>query len=203
MSKAKRKKTPTLILQHDQQTAVEIVGRNVMRGQGPTRYTDADQRKWAVVALSKDVKLRLKERIILSAAKTLISDKAWLNAISCRNVFAESPAIEFLNDRTDHFGGKLEFWLENLSGPKNLQFVIRMTGYSQGGATITVGSSFPTAFSLVPVTITGSMNLTLGNILQVPTSTPGGLGLLTLEVKFHNAQYGSWQFIDVSITEAT
>lgn len=202
MAKAKRKKTPSVILQSEVRTGLDIVGRNVVRGQQPTIYSEADQRRWAMEALGIDVKLKFKEKIILSAAKTFISDKAWLNAISCHGVFAESPAIEFVNDRADHFGGKVEFWLENLSGPKNLQFTIRMTGYSQGSATISVKSSIPTSYSLVPIDISGDMNLTLGNILLVPGNPSGGLGLVTLEVDFHTAQNGSWQFIDVNFTEA-
>lgn len=192
-----------MVLQHEAETALDIVGRNVMRNHRATIYTEADQIKWAKKVIGKDVKLKFKEKIILSAAKTLIAGKGWLNAISCQNIFAENPSIWFDNDRNDHFGGKLEFWLENLSGPKNLQFVIRMSGYSQGGATVSVKASMPTVYSLVPIDIIGGMNLTLGNILQVPSSTPGGLGLVTLEVEFHNAQYGSWEFIDVNFTEAS
>lgn len=204
MAKAKKKKkTPSLILQNEVQRGLDIVARNVMRNQRPTLYTEAEQLKWAANVLGKDVKLKFKEKIVLSAAKTLVSGKAWLNATACRNIYPENPSIEFQNDRSDHFGGKLEFWLENLSGPKNLQFVIRMAGYSEGGATIDVRSSMSTVYSLVPVDISGGMNLTLGNILQVPASTPGGLGLVTLEVQFYNALYGSWQFIDVSFTEVT
>jgi hypothetical protein len=200
MAKAKRKKSSSMILQHEEQAALVVVNRNVTRYE-PTRYTEADQRRWAEAVLDKDVKLKFKETITLSAARTVVNDKAWLNAISCRHVWPGNPGIEFLNDRTDFFGGKLEFWLENLSGPKNLQFIIRMNGYNEGGATITVGSSSPTAFSLVPVIITGGMNLTLGNIIQIPSNPTGGMALLNLEVQFHNAQYGSWQFVDVVFTE--
>jgi hypothetical protein len=78
-----------------------------------------------------------------------------------------------------------------------------MSGYTQGDATITVGSSVPTAFSLVPVALSGNLSLTLGNVMQIPSNPTGGLALLTLEVQFHNAQYGSWQFIDVVVTEVS
>ena len=203
MAKAKQKKPTSIVLQREEESTLVVVNRDLTRGQQPNNYTEADQRKWAEAALGKDLKLKLKEKIVLSAARTVVSDKAWLNATSCRNIYPGNPGIEFLNDRSDYFGGKLEFWLENLSGPKNLQFVIRMNGYSQGGATITIQSSVPTAYSLIPADVTGSMNLTLGNVMKVPSSTPGGLALLTLEVQFHNAQYGSWQFVDVTITEAT
>lgn len=203
MAKAKAKGAPSMILQHAPQAALEITGRNVLRGQQPTRYTDANLREWTAATLGRDVSLKLRERIILSAARTRVADKAWLNAISCRHVFAEMPAIEFLNDRSNYFGGRLEFWLENLSGARILQFTIRMTGYSQGGATITIGASFPTVLSLVPLQVNGSMNFTLGNTLQVPANPPGGLGLVTLDVQFYNAQSGSWQFIDVVFTEVT
>lgn len=202
MAKAKRKKPTSLVLQHELQPELIVVDRNVTKGAKPNDYTERNLKEWAAAAVGSDVNLKLKEKIVLSAASTVVKNKAWLNAISCRNVFPENPSIWFHNDRSDHFGGKMEFWLENLSGPKKLQFVIRMTGYCNG-ATITVGASCPTAYSLLPVTVNGSMNLTLGNILNVPSSTPGGLGLITMQVEFHNANYGAWEFVDVTITEVT
>jgi hypothetical protein len=203
MAKVKRKKPESLILQHDLQAQLVVENRNLHRGPRANQYTEANQLEWAESALGRDVTLKLKDKITLSAARTLIKDRGWLNAISCQHVFPTNPTIEFNNDRTDHFGGKLEFWLENITGGKNYQFIIRMNGYNQGGATISVGCSQSTAYSLVPVNVTGGMNLTLGNVIQIPSKPSGGLVLLTLEVQFHNAQYGSWQFIDVVFTEAT
>jgi hypothetical protein len=203
MAKTKRKKPTSIVLQREEESTLVVVNRDLMRGHQPNQYKEADLQKWAEAALGKDLKLKLKEKIVLSAAHTVVSNKAWLNATSCRNIYPGNPGIEFINDRSDFFGGKLEFWLENLSGAKKLQFVLRMTGYTQGSATITVQSSVPTAYSLIPVDISGSMNLTLGNVLQIPSNTPGGLALLTLDVQFHNAQYGSWQFVDVTFTEVT
>lgn len=74
-----------------------------------------------------------------------------------------------------------------------------MGGYASGGAEIKLGSSYPTLYSLVPIPVSGSMNLTLGNVVEVPSQPIGGMGLITLRVQFNNSQYGSWLFYDVKI----
>lgn len=201
MAKTKPKKPTSVILQHNTQPTLEIFDRNVMRGNQPPKYTDANQRQWAEEAFDLNTKLKLKERMILSAANTVIRDKAWLNVASCSNIYTQNPAIEFQNDRDDHFGGTVDCWLENLTGPKNLQFLIRISGSSTGNVTLTLGSSLPTITSLIPVTISGSMDMVIGSVLQIPSNSGDGLGLISLKVQFHNAEWAYWHFVDINITE--
>lgn len=167
----------------------------------PNQYDSTMETKWA-----KDLKKnfdpkKVKLPLVLSAANTYVKGSGRLDVVSCRNVFPTNPTIEFINDRTDHFGGEISIWLEGLKGGEQLQFIIRMTGYSSGGAQVKIGASYPTQFSLVEIPVSGSMNLTLGNTLLVPAQTTGGLGLITLRVQFNNAQYGSWLFWDVKIKD--
>lgn len=203
MAKEKPKKPTSVILQHNTQPTLEIFDRNVMRGNQPPKYTDANQKTWAEAAVGKDSKLKMKERMILSAANTVIPNKAWLNVASCSNIYTQSPAIEFLNDRSDHFGGEVDIWLENLTGPKKLQFLIRISGSSTGNVTLTLSASFPTITTLLPATVSGSMDMVLGNILEIPSNPSGGLALISLKVQFHNAEWAFWHFVDINITEVT
>ena len=167
----------------------------------PNQYGTKQEAKWA-----KDLKkgidfTKVKLPLVLSGANTFVKDKGWLDVVSCRNIFPTNPTIEFVNDRTDHFGGEVSIWIGGLKGGELMQFIINITGYSGGGAQIKIGASYPTQYSLVPIDVTGSMNLTLGNALIVPAQTNGGLGLITLRVQFNNAQYGSWLFWDVKIKD--
>ncbi|MCB0647061.1 MAG: hypothetical protein KDC49_10385 [Saprospiraceae bacterium] len=176
---------------------VQVASPTKLMNNKPTQVDSKLEAKWAK-DMFKDVDLKkVKTTLTLSAAQTTISGKAHLEAVACRNVFPTNPTIEFHNDRSDHFGGQLYFWLHGLKGGEQMQFIIQMTGYASGGAKIRVGASYPTLYSLVPIEVQGSMNLTLGNVLQVASQPTGGLGLVTLEVNFNNAQYGSWLFWDI------
>ncbi|HMP30129.1 MAG TPA: hypothetical protein PKD85_11040 [Saprospiraceae bacterium] len=155
---------------------------------------------WIKKAVDTGV-LKLKERVVLSAASTKVKDKGWVEVVSCRHVFPTNPSFEFLNDRSDKFGGIIYFYLENVKPNSKLQFTIRMSGYTGGGASIRIGCSTPTRYSLTPITISGSMNLVLGNIMHIPSNPPGNLALITIEVQFNTSYADSWSLRDCVVEE--
>ena len=189
------------VLQYDAAPLLNISdlkAGNVLRNT-PTQYDTKLEAKWAKeMSKATDFK-KVKLPLIFSAANTFEKDKGHLDVVACRNIFPTNPTIEFHNDRSDHFGGEISIWLEGLVGGEQLQFIIRMGGYNSGGAEVKIGASYPTSYSLTPIQISGSMNLTLGNVLQVPSQPTGGLGLITLRVQFSDSQWANWLFYDVRI----
>lgn len=162
---------------------------------GPLEVDILKKKKWTEAGIDKEI-FKLKEKLVLSAAKTSVKGKGWLEVVSCRNIFPPNPTIEFMNDRSDKFGGMLYFWMQNVKPGSKIQFTIRISGYTSGGAIIKIGTSTPTQYSLTPITAAGSMNLVLGNIMHVPSDPPGNLGLVTLTVNFLSQSYDLWMFHD-------
>ena len=162
--------------------------------------TTAKKLKWAKEDIGR-IDLKLKNKVVLSAANTRIVSKGWMEVISCRNVFPTNPSVEFVNDRSDKFGGKIYFYLENAKPNTKLQFTIRIGGYTSGGAIIRIGCSTPTQYSLSPINVNGSMNLVLGNIMNIPSNSSSNLALITLEVQFNTTNFDLWSMYDCSVEE--
>lgn len=186
------------VLMRDENPLLDLTGRHSSMGK-PIEFTTSKQLEW--LKEQRFDKAEIKRTIVLSAAKTVEKDKAHLEVISCRHVFPTNPTFEFLNDRSDFYGGKVDIWLKNVKGGEKLQFLIRTAGFVPGGATITLRSSNPTQTSLIPYTLSGSYNFVLGNVMLVPQHPVHSLALFSLEVQYHNAQYGSWLFWDCAISE--
>ncbi|MBK8636052.1 MAG: hypothetical protein IPN72_21815 [Saprospiraceae bacterium] len=97
----------------------------------PNQYDTKHEAKWA-----KDLKkgidfTKVKLPLVLSAANTFVKDKGRLDVVSCSNIFPTNPTIEFVNDRTDHFGGEVSIWLEGLKGGELNAHIINITGKIQ------------------------------------------------------------------------
>lgn len=128
--------------------------------------------------------------LTLSAAATKVKDKGWLNAINCRNMFADGPNIDFLPQ--DSFGGKIEVWMENVSQGDSFTVQFRVVcGYNGNWK---ISSSETSQFQTAIVPVSQSIDF-----LIPPVSTNYGLVLITLEPLFSGS--GSWVFNDVIINK--
>jgi hypothetical protein len=202
MSKENIYRDVPIVMHHEAQPNIVMGKERKMDLSNPIEVTKVREDAWLKESLKSAGEIIKRNRITLSAAKTVEKDKAIMDIISCRHIFPETPSVQFLNDRTDFFGGKIYFYLKNLQGPKKLQVTIRIKGLASGGATIRMGSSLPTTYSLNNIVTNGSMNFVLGNIIEIPASVQS-LELYTIEVQFHNAMYGSWEFTDCRFQEVS
>lgn len=127
--------------------------------------------------------------LILSAANTKVKNKGWLNAINCRNIFAEGPNIDFV-PQDNSFGGKIEIWMENVTAGDS--FAIQFRVFS-GSAGMWELRSSETAMSQTPI-VPFAQSI---DMLIPPVDADYGQVLISLEAKFNNG--GSWVFQDVII----
>lgn len=127
----------------------------------------------------------------LSAAVTKVKNKGWLNAINCRNIFAEGPNIDFL-PQDNSFGGKIEIWMENITAGQSFAIQFRVSSGSNGMWEL---RSSETAMSQTPI-VPFAQSI---DMLIPPVDADYGLILITLEPKFTNG--GSWIFNDVIVKE--
>jgi hypothetical protein len=197
---AKFKIDSPMVMDYQDEVMLNPISQRKFEHGSSLEVTQENKIEWIKKGLDSSV-LRLKEKVVLSAARTSIKSKGWVEVISCRNVFPTNPSFEFMNDRSDKFGGKIYFYLQNVKPNSKLQFTLRMQGYTSGGATVKVGCSTPTTYSLTPITVNGSMNLVLGNIMHVSSDPPGGLALITLEVQFNTTNFDLWSFKDCVVEE--
>ncbi len=126
--------------------------------------------------------------LVLSAAKTKVNNKGWINAINCRNIFAEGPNIDFVPQES--FGGKIELWMENVAVGDSFAIQFRVSCGSSGMWEL---RSSETAMSQTPIIpVTQSIDMFIP-----PVEADYGLVLISLEAKFNNG--GSWVFQDVIV----
>jgi len=131
--------------------------------------------------------------LVLNAAHTKTSNKGWLNAINCRNMFADGPNIDFLPQDTS-FGGKVEVWMENVSVGDSFTVQFRVVcGYN---GTWKISSSETAQFQTNIVPVSQSIDFFIP-----PVESNYGLVLIALEAQFSNS--GSWVFHDVIINKVT
>lgn len=124
--------------------------------------------------------------LTLSAAATKVSDKGFLNAINCRNMFPDGPNIDFVPQ--DSFGGKVEVWMKNVVQGDSFTVQFRVVCGYAGNWKI---SSSETAQYQTPITpVSQSIDFFIP-----PVTKDYGLVLISLEPLFTN--YGSWVFHDV------
>ena len=197
---AKLKIDSPMVMDYQEEVVLNPSSQRRYEHNSTLEVTKESKHEWVKKGIDTSV-FKLKERVVLSAANTSIKNKGWVEVISCRNVFPTNPSFEFMNDRSDKFGGKVYFYLQNVKPNSKLQFTIRIGGYSSGGGTIKIGCSTPTTYSLSPININGSMNLVLGNIMQVPSNPPGGLALITIEVQFNTTNFDIWSLKDCVVEE--
>lgn len=128
--------------------------------------------------------------LTLSAAATKVSGKGWLNAINCRNIFADGPNIDFIPQES--FGGKIEVWLENVAVGDSFTIQFRVVCGYNGNWKISSSetSQFLTAIGPVSQSI---------DFLIPPVTNNFGLVLITLEPLFTSS--GSWVFHDAIINK--
>jgi len=130
--------------------------------------------------------------LVLSASNTKTNNKGWLNAINCRNMFADGPNIDFLPQ--DSFGGKIEVWMENVAVGDSFTVQFRVVCGYNGSWKISSSETAQYQTAIVPV----SQSI---DFYIPPVTNNYGLVLIALEPIFSN--YGSWVFHDVIINKVT
>ncbi|MBK6826266.1 MAG: hypothetical protein IPG86_05110 [Chitinophagaceae bacterium] len=159
----------------------------------PRNYEPAAEHNFKTIGdwvLTEYGKRPLKSLIYLklSAAATKVKNKGWINAINCRNIFAEGPNIDFVPQES--FGGKIELWMENVVAGDSFAIQFRVSSGSSGMWEL---RSSETAMSQTPIIpVTQSIDM-----LIPPVEADYGLVLISLEAKFNNG--GSWVFQDVIV----
>ena len=128
----------------------------------------------------------------LNAGVTRVKNKGWLNAINCRNIFADGPNIDFLPQ--DSFGGKVELWMENVTAGDSFAIQFRVQSGSNG--VWEVRSSETAMFQTPIIPFSQSIDL-----LIPPVESNYGMVLVSLEAKFSNG--GIWIFNDVIVKKVT
>lgn len=128
----------------------------------------------------------------LSAAKTKVSDKGYINAIGCRSIFPEGPNIDFVPN--DSFGGTLELWMLNLMKGDSFAVSFRVVCGHQGTWKISSSETAAIETAIVPAFQTIEFF-----IPQIDNDY--GMALIKLEPQF--AGYGSWVFKDVTVQKVT
>lgn len=128
--------------------------------------------------------------LFLNAAHTKVTDKGWLNAVNCRNFFADGPNIDFVPQ--DSFGGKIEVWMENVTQGDSFTVQFRVICGSAGNWKIS--SSETTQYQTPMGPVSQSIDF-----LIPPVTSNYGLVLISLEALF--SSYGSWVFHDITINK--
>jgi hypothetical protein len=128
--------------------------------------------------------------LTLHAGNTKVTDKGWLNAINCRNMFAEGPNIDFIPQES--FGGKIEVWMENVQQNDSFHVQFRVTCGYNGNWEVSSSETAKITIGINPVQ--QSIDLFIP-----PVNTDYGLVLIALEAVFNNG--GSWVFHDVIINK--
>jgi hypothetical protein len=131
--------------------------------------------------------------LVLSAANTKTANKGWLNAINCRNVFAEGPNIDFLPQ--DSFGGKIEVWMENIEQGDSFSVQFRVVCGYNGNWKVSCSDASPIQTPIVPV----FQNI---DFFIPPVDNDYGMVLIALEPLFNN-NGASWVFNDVVVRKVS
>ena len=129
--------------------------------------------------------------LTLHAGNTKVNNKGWLNAINCRNMFAEGPNIDFIPP-DNSFGGKIEVWMENVTQGDSFTIQFRVTCGSAGNWKI---ASSETAQFQTPI---GPVMQSIDFYIP-PVTSDYGLVLITLEPIFTNS--GFWVFHDAIVNK--
>lgn len=124
----------------------------------------------------------------LSAARTKMKDKGFINAINCRNIFPDGPNIDFVPQES--FGGKIELWMQNISKGDSFSIQFRVICGNNGQWEVRSSDAAPFQTPIVPV----SQSI---DAFIPPVESDYGQILVTLEAMFSNG--GSWVFTDVIV----
>jgi hypothetical protein len=153
----------------------------------PPKTTNRDL-KTLVAGVIKKTPTFIGAYLTLSAAKTKVTDKGYINAIGCRNIFPDGPNIDFVP--SDSFGGSLELWMLNVSKGDSFVITFRVICGHQGTWKISSSETAAIQTAIVPA---------YQNIeFFIPKITNDyGMALIKLEPQF--ASYGSWVFTDVTV----
>lgn len=160
----------------------------------PRNYEPAGEHKFKTIGdwvfeATKKRPMKAAAYLVLSAANTKVKNKGWINAINCRNIFAEGPNIDFV-PQDNSFGGKIELWMENVTQGDSFAIQFRVSCGSSGMWEL---RSSETAMSQTPI-IPFAQSI---DMLIPPVEADYGLVLISLEAKFNNG--GSWIFQDVIV----
>jgi hypothetical protein len=128
----------------------------------------------------------------LSAAKTKVSDKGYINAIGCRSIFPEGPNIDFVPN--DSYGGTLELWMLQLQKGDSFAISFRVICGHQGTWKISSSETAAIETAIVPAFQTIDFFIP-------PIDNDYGMALIKLEPQF--AGYGSWVFKDVTVQKVS
>lgn len=159
----------------------------------PKKYTSA-QLKQMVTAAGGTYKI-VQPYLTLSAAKTIDSNKGYLNAIGCNSFFPTEPVIDFPFGDTG-FSGKVEVWLTDVKAGDSFTVQFRVSvGFSPGkSGQWRIGSSDTQAHFVDMVPVFQSIDFYIP-----PVNNGTNMSLITLESKFNSD--GMWTFKDVIITK--